>query len=306
MGEKAAMTLFVVPDYSFMEGQNYCFRCKQQGYTPVLVSWLCSANLSKIKPFVMRYPFLSALLWLTLSVAATSATFAQKIFSHNDYARPRPFANAYEQRADFIEADVWLQNGKLVVTHDKPTTVAPTLDSLYLQPIVKLFEQYKDRPSSDRDYTFSLVIDVKDNPAEVLPILLTMLQQHLVCFNRAASAKAIQVVISGNRPKIDTYLDYPLLQFDGRPSEVYDEETLRRVALISDNFPSYSRWDGTGDLSDLDRDKLKRVIKRSHNDNKPFRFWAIPDTPNGWKQLKKLGVDIINTDKVAEAVQAMR
>ncbi|WP_332369325.1 hypothetical protein [Spirosoma telluris] len=28
--------------------------------------------------------------------------------------------------------------------------------------------------------------------------------------------------------------------------------------------------------------------------------------PNGWKQLKKLGVDIINTDKVEECVQAMR
>ncbi len=254
----------------------------------------------------MRLSYLPALLWLTLSVASASATFAQKIFSHNDYARPKPFIAAYEQSVDFIEADVWLQNGILVVTHDKPTTLAPSFDSLYLQPIVKLFEQYKDRPSSDRDYTFSLVIDVKDNPAEVLPVLLTMLQQHLVCFNRAANTKAIQVIISGNRPKIDTFLDYPLLQFDGRPSEVYDEETLRRVALISDNFTSYSRWDGTGDISDLDRDKLKRVIKRSHNDNKPFRFWAIPDTPNGWKQLKKLGVDIINTDKVAEAVQAIR
>lgn len=235
-----------------------------------------------------------------------SATFAQKIHAHNDYAQPKPFVTAYEQRADFIEADVWLNDGKLVVSHDTTTVNPPTLDSLYLKPIARLFQQYKDKPSPERDYTFSLVIDVKVAAADVLPKLLALLQENLNSFNRSANAKAVQVIISGNRPKIDQYLDYPLLQFDGRPSEVYDEETLRRVALISDNFRSYSRWDGTGDIPDIDRDKLKRVIKRAHSDNKPIRFWGIPDVPNAWKQLKKLGVDVINTDKVADCVQAMR
>ncbi|AUD01668.1 phosphatidylinositol-specific phospholipase C/glycerophosphodiester phosphodiesterase family protein [Spirosoma pollinicola] len=252
----------------------------------------------------MQYRFL-----LLLLLSSVSVTLAQKIHSHNDYAKIRPFTEAYEQKADFIEADVWLRNGKLVVSHEKPDSLAivpPTLDSLYLKPIVRLFEQYKGKPSADRDYTFALVIDIKENPAGVLPLLMTMLQANLVCFNRSANAKAIQVVISGERPRINTFLDYPLLQFDGRPSEVYDQETLQRVAMISDNFQSYSRWNGVGDIADLDRDKLKRVIKRAHSDNKPFRFWAIPDTPNGWKQLKKLGVDIINTDKVAEAAKDLR
>lgn len=232
---------------------------------------------------------------------------AQKIHAHNDYVQTRPFVNAWEQRADYIEADVWLQDGRLVVSHDKPQADAPTLDSLYLKPIAERFRQYTDKVSPARDYTFGLVIDVKDSPAEVLPKLLTALQDRLTCFNRSANPRAVQIIISGNRPRIDTYLDYPLLlQFDGRPSEVYDDETLKRVALISDNFRSYSRWDGTGELPDIDRDKLKRVIKRAHSDNKPIRFWAIPDTPNAWKQLKKLGVDIINTDKVTEATTAMK
>ena len=243
---------------------------------------------------------------LLLTVSTGYRSYAQKIHAHNDYEKPRPFMNAYEQRADYIEADVWLQNGVLVVSHNKPKPNAPTLDSLYIRPIVALFEQNNNKPSPDRDYTFSLVIDIKENPAEVLPLLLATLSKHLTYFNRGANDKAVQVVISGERPKITTFLDYPLLQFDGRPSEVYDEETLRKIALISDNFRSYSQWDGNGEISKDDRDKLKRVIKRAHSDNKPFRFWAIPDMPNGWKQLKKAGVDIINTDKVAEAVQVMR
>ncbi|QJW90679.1 glycerophosphodiester phosphodiesterase [Spirosoma taeanense] len=245
-------------------------------------------------------------IFLVLYLTA-SAALAQKIHAHNDYAQPRPFMAAYEQRADFIEADVWLQNGRLVVSHDKPQANAPTLDSLYIKPIASLFQQYKDRVSQTRDYAFSLVIDVKDSPADVIPKVLALLQENLISFNRAANPKAVQVIISGNRPKIDTYLDYPLLiQFDGRPSEVYDQETLERVALISDSFRSYSQWDGNGDIPDVDREKLKRVIKRAHNDKKPIRFWAIPDTPNAWKQLKKLGVDIINTDKVAEATAALK
>ena len=246
------------------------------------------------------------LLLLLLTVSTGCLSYAQKIHAHNDYEKPRPFVNAYEQRADYIEADVWLQNGKLVVSHNKPKPNAPTLDSLYINPIVALFEQHNNKPSPDRDYTFNLVIDIKANSAEVLPILLATLSKHLTYFNRGANAKAVQVVISGERPNITAFLDYPLLQFDGRPSEVYDEETLQKIALISDNFRSYSQWDGNGDIPKDDKDKLKRVIKRAHSDNKPFRFWAIPDTPNGWKQLRKAGVDIINTDKVEEAIKEIR
>ena len=244
------------------------------------------------------------LVW-TLATAPLIAS-AQKIHAHNDYEKVHPLTDAYTQRADFIEADVWLQNGQLVVSHEKPQFKAPTLDSLYLKPIAALFSQYNGKPSSDRDYTFNLVIDIKESPADVLPKLLALLQENITSFNRSSNAKAVQVIITGNRPKLETYLDYPLLQFDGRPSEVYDQETLQKVALISDNFTLYSRWDGNGDISNEDRDKLKRVIKRAHSDNKPFRFWAAPDTPNSWKQLRKVGVDVINTDKVAECAQAMR
>jgi hypothetical protein len=137
--------------------------------------------------------------------------------------------------------------------------------------------------------------------------LLTQVQNYLTAFNRKASPLAIQLIISGNRPKPEQYFDQStMLQFDGRPSEVYDDETLQRVGIISDSFLNYSRWNGTGDISDADKEKLKRIIKRAHQQNKLIRFWAAPDTPEGWKQLRKLGADIINTDHVAEATQALK
>lgn len=254
-----------------------------------------------MKPTLLVY----LLLLSTIGVAQRGGVL---VHAHNDYEKPRPFTEAYEQRADYIEADVWLQNGQLIVAHSREE-IKPdrTLDALYLQPITKLFDQHKGRISPDRTYAPALVIDIKGKFEEVMPILSEKLQRCINCFNRTANPAAVQVIISGNRPKAEAFLDYPtFIWFDGRPTELYDEETLNRVALVSDSFRNYSRWDGTGDLPDPDKEKLKRIIKRVHKDEKPIRFWAIPDTPNAWKQLRKLGVDIINTDKVAECMQAMK
>ncbi|MBC8154627.1 MAG: glycerophosphodiester phosphodiesterase [Bacteroidetes bacterium] len=246
--------------------------------------------------------------FLALLLLLPALSLGQQIHAHNDYEKPNPLVDAYQQRADFIEADVFLVNGKLVVAHErKQIDTTKTLESLYLNPIVALFEKNGGYVSPRRDYTFSLVIDMKDGFEEVIPKLVEILQMNLAVFNRGLNPNAVRIVLSGNRPKPAALFDYPpYIFFDGRPSEVYDSETLQRVALISDSFLGYSRWDGTGDLPDADREKLKRVIRRAHGENKPIRFWAIPDVPNAWKQLRKLGVDVINTDKVAEATAALK
>lgn len=249
----------------------------------------------------MRY-----LVLLLLFLFPFSAAVAQKILAQDDHRQPRPFVTAYEQKADFIEADVWLQNDKLVISSTKPQpgTPAPTLDSLYLSPIRRLFAQHDGYVSPDRRYTFGLVLDVKDNQEAVLTALVDQLQQNVMLFNRTANPNAVQIIISGNRPKIESFLDQSaLLQFDGRPSEIYDEETLVKVAMISDNFDSYSQWNGEGKMPEADQDKLKRVLKRAHSSNKPFRLSNVPPNANALKQLKKLGVDIIGTDKVSEVMK---
>lgn len=241
----------------------------------------------------------------TLSFAAN----AQQVFAHNDYEKPRPLTNALAAQADFIEADVFVRNGKLVLAHTpkEADTSTQTLENTYLRPLITLFTQYKDRVTPDKRYAPTLLIDVKDRVEDVLPLLLPMLESNLAVFNRAISPKGVRVVISGNRPRPEHYLDQPTyLFFDGRPSELYDDETAKRVALISDNFRSYARWDGIGDVPDDDKAKLKRIIKRAHDTGCPIRFWNAPDTPDAWKKLRKLGIDIINTDTITEYRAAVR
>lgn len=237
----------------------------------------------------------------------------QIVHSHNDYLKPEPLMGAYKARAGSIEADVFLVDGKLLVAHTKGEIQSGrTLDSLYLKPIVQLFEQNKGRwagktVSPDRRYSFQLMVDVKSEAVPTLKQLLEAVAPYREYFDRSLNPMAVQLVISGNRPTIDTWIDYPpFIQFDGRPNEVYDNETLKRVALFSDTYRNYSRWNGEGELPDQDRETLKRVIKRTRNYDKPIRFWAIPDTPTAWKQLAKLGVDYINTDKAAECAAVVK
>jgi glycerophosphoryl diester phosphodiesterase len=251
-------------------------------------------------------PFWVMLLGVTLSGFAQRSG-SVKIHAHNDYAQPIPLQTALDNRADYIEADVWLVDGQLIVAHDRQeANPARTLDSLYLKPIARLFAQNKGRVSPDRSYHPALVIDVKDKFEDVWPVLQNRLSQTIDMFNPRSNPNGIQVIISGNRPKVELLLDYPsFVQFDGRPTELYDEETSKRVALISDSFQSYSRWNGDGELPDSDREKLKRMIRRAHDQKKMIRFWGAPDNANAWKQLRKVGVDVLNTDKVAECRQSL-
>ena len=64
------------------------------------------------------------------------------IHSHNDYERARPLQQALEYGVGSVEADIFLEEGKLIVAHDrKQVLLGRTLDSLYLQPLQKYMQE---------------------------------------------------------------------------------------------------------------------------------------------------------------------
>lgn len=218
-----------------------------------------------------------------------------RIHAHNDYQKPEPLTNALRNKVFSVEADIYLSDGKLLVAHDKnELAVAKTLDSFYLQPVIKLFHQHKGTISADNNYTTSLMIDIKENSEAVIAELIKLLAPHRSVFDRTVNAKAVQVVLSGGRGAVSKWSSYPsYIFFDGRPNEMYDSATLQRVAFISDSYFNYvSPQDSTS--------RIEQVVKKVHSMGKLLRLWAIPDNPVSWLRLQQLGVDIINTDKVAE------
>lgn len=239
----------------------------------------------------MKWLFLCILLTLTGLLS-----FAQPlIHAHNDYQKPEALSNALRNKVFSIEVDIYLSGGRLLVAHDKKELdTAKALDTMYLLPIIELFRQHKGTISADSAYTPILMIDIKENGEAVITELVNLLAPHRSVFDRSVNAKAVKVVISGDRSASHRWTSYPVyIYFDGRPYETYDEATLQRVAFMSDSYFNYI-------IPKDSASRIEEVVKKVHGMGKLFRLWASPDNPASWKWQQQLGIDIINTDKVEE------
>ena len=217
-----------------------------------------------------------------------------KVHSHNDYAQELPFWYAYSNGASSIEADVFLKNGMLYVTHSEDEIIEDhTLGKLYL-------DRLKNLEASRELRELQLLIDVKSDAYATLE----KLEKILLTYPSLVHSDKIKFVISGNRPQPEEYRNYPdFIWFDHQNLEELDQMDLSKVALISSSYKNYSVWNGYGRMTASDLDKVKKAITKAKASGKPFRFWATPDTKTAWARLAHLGVDYINTDNPAIAMQ---
>lgn len=95
---------------------------------------------------------------LLVALVCVAQAKAYPGFSHNDYVRARPLLEAWERGFRFVEADVFLVDGILLVAHDrKDVSPERTLTKLYLEPLSKL--DMRDRAP------FWLMVDIKADGA---------------------------------------------------------------------------------------------------------------------------------------------
>jgi len=222
--------------------------------------------------------------------------------SHNDYENEIPFRLAYNNHFGSIEADVWAVKGGLYVAHfEREILPERTLDSLYIQPIVRILRQNKGKVWKDTPSTFQLLIDLKTSVAQTLPLLVEKLEQYPDVFNPRKNKNAVRIVITGNRPEPSEFKNYPgFIFFDGNLAREYDKKQLKRIALYSENFRAFSVWNGTGDIAEKEKNRLQNAIDSAHSLKKKIRFWNSPDNPDAWKTFMEMGIDFINTDHIVE------
>lgn len=245
----------------------------------------------------MRYIAALILFWLTQPEYSPSCVFA-----HNDYAGPEPFEAAYRLGVGFIEADIFLKDGELFVAHNRSDITSDrTLDALYLAPLATRIRSNNGAAyPSGKLTTLTLMIDLKTDGARTLPLLVRKLES----YPEIISCATVFITLSGSVPDPATWKNYPsYLWFDGRPAIAYTADQLERIRLISASFRDYSAWNGRGNLSDIDKQKLSRVVEKVHAVGKPLRFWATPDSEESWAALMELNLDVINTDRPTGLIQ---
>lgn len=243
---------------------------------------------------------ITAILILSLAAFTMSAEGiypTSLIHSHNDYRREVPFYQAYSQHVYSIEADVFLKDGKLLVGHDiEELDETMTLESLYVNPLITLFDRNGGKPYADGS-PLQLMIELKSETEPALEAVVALLSRRRDVFDPEINPAAVSIVITGRVPEPQHFDKYPeFVGFDGGLDVDYTPGQLERIALVSLNFRDYSNWNGKGSLVIDESRRVREAISRVHSLGKPIRFWNAPESITAYYTFYNYGVDYFNTD----------
>lgn len=217
-----------------------------------------------------------------------------KLHSHNDYLRNVPFWEAFGAEAASIEVDVILQNGQLMAAHEVQSILPErTLKSLYLEPIQKA----KDLGMID-SFGFHLLVDIKTEAYSTLDQLVKDVFEFENLLFSSKNPDGLKFIISGNRPKVSDYENYPeWVFFDYQSTQLTQDLPWKKIGMVSLSFRQFSVWNGKGRIVEAQKLRLQGFIDLVHSFEMPVRFWASPDGKTAWKTFLDMGVDFINTDQ---------
>jgi glycerophosphoryl diester phosphodiesterase len=225
--------------------------------------------------------------------------------AHNDYEHPRPLFDALAQGFCSVEADIYLVDGQLMVAHNRPD-VKPerTLEKLYLDPLrarakTNHGQVYPEGPP------FWLLIDVKTDAKSTYAALQPVLERYAdilsVTTEGRFERKAVTIVISGNTARDAIKAQTRRYSsIDGRPPDLDTDASAHLVPWVSENWTKLFKWSGDGPIPAAEKAKLREFVGKAHQQGRLVRFWATPEKSAVWQELHAAGVDLINTDKLAE------
>lgn len=221
--------------------------------------------------------------------------------AHNDYCHKRPLLDALQHGFTSVEADVILKDGDLMVGHSRfELREQRTLTALYLAPLAKRVSQ-NDGQVYRTAMRFILLIDFKSNGAASLEVLRKQLKPYLHMLTRYENGKvypgAVTIIISGSRPVAEVAaLKTRHVFIDGRFPDLRTNVSSDLAPLVSAPWNGTFSWQGYGDISVKELEKLRSIINVAHEQGKLVRFWAVPHSENLWQVFYNEGIDLINAD----------
>jgi len=233
------------------------------------------------------------------------------VHSHNDYLRKRPVLDALEAGAGSLEADVYLVDGQLLVGHDRKDLVpGRTLQSLYLDPLQAWIKAHPRR-----EEPLWLLVDVKENGREVYARLREIFTDFPIVADSTTGKAPVRIVLSGALAsaagrEIVREHPTPWAGIDGRLTDLNLPEDLTvPMPWISESWLGTFRWLGIGAMPTDDYRRIRDMAQRARQHGRRLRFWGAPDLADVWRTQVQAGVDLLSTDRPAEAgriVQTVR
>ena len=244
---------------------------------------------------------------LMLTVSSVVIGWAQspltRAHSHNDYEHRRPLFDALGQGFCGVEADIWRVGDRLLVAHERSQVREDrTLEALYLAPLAERARTNGGaiHPGASE---FTLLIDVKADPAGSYALLAPLLERYRSILTRFTETNrtpgAVTVILSGARP-IEQVKAQPVrwCAIDGRLPALESNPSPHLVPLVSDSWRPTFPVQIDAPLNSGDRERLRSLVRKAHEQGRRIRFWGARDNPVVWREQFDAGVDLINTDKL--------
>lgn len=264
-----------------------------------------------MRPAILSVKLLKTILFVLflfgpLKVCSQSVPL-QHSFAHNDYFHPRPLLDALDNGFTYIEADIFLLDGELIVAHFNPFFRGrKTLEALYLKPLAKRIAKNNGQVFEGYNTPIVLMIDIKtdaENTYERLKLLLKKYSAILSGYqNGAVTNGAVTIVLSGHKPYKGLKSEEDRLAFIDEDLQHTGRDTMTAnvYKLSSCKYSKILKWDGQGEFPDAEKERLRAYVRMAHRFGKKVRLWASPEKAVVWEQLLNCGVDLINTDKLSE------
>ncbi len=225
-------------------------------------------------------------------------------FSHNDYWRENPLEDALAFRFNCVEADLWLIDGELYVSHERPEpNPAITFENLYLKPLIARIQANGGKVYPDSDRPFYLMVDCKAQGEEMYKVLKKQMEPYKEYFcsveNGEYKEGAVLFFLSGDRPAKSLPKETSRFTFlDGQIKDLGKGIPASLAPVVSDNYADFFTWNGEGEMPEDQLNKMREIIEKVHEEGKLFRWWGAPDTEVFKRFFIQEGVDLVGADEL--------
>ena len=255
-------------------------------------------------PSCMQQFLLTIILYAVTAGATAQTAVLPNAFSHNDYRRKRPLLDALNNGFRYVEADIYLRKGELIVAHILPCLKPKrTLEALYLKPLLEYVQQ--DTASKDLNkWPLTLLIDIKSDADKTYQALLPLLEKYKSILsgyeNGQTTLRNVTIVLSGHKPQElikNTATGYVFMDDNLKNISPYTSTDLFPIA--SCKYSRLLKWKGKGVIPASEIQRLAYYVEEAHRNGSKVRLWAAPQNKAVWNELLKCNVDLINTDHLS-------
>lgn len=233
--------------------------------------------------------------------------------SHNDFAQSKPLDLALAQKYRSVEVDVIERWNEVRVTHLGILTDG-SLREMYLDRLQKIVDRQGSVHGDGK--RFYLWIEVRslfsgDRLAERLRELLDRYSMFAKFDESGAEVQAgpVEAILINSPGVVARFFEgrrvAPACRgMSGIPQPGETLPTFTRWAYM--RWKNAFSWMGRGPIPATDLVKLRTLQGWAHERKLRTRYWEAPDTEDFWKTAARLPFDLVNTDRLAATMHALR